>query len=632
MHFHQKCMRLKFEVIFLILFSYLLYPLSAKILKVEDFGAVADGKTDCTKAFEKAISKANLIGPGVTIQLGKGRYILSTDLPEKTGQGQDTSHLEGKDKEEADLYKQCRKFNVSPCIIMKNEKGITFVGQGLDTEIIITIPLAIAFELTKCNEIIFKDMVIDYDPIPFTQGIITDIDVEAGTFDYKNDDGFPVLSEYWFKECDAKWGMSFDEKHLFRMNGESAVFTDSWDNLGHSKWRMHLHYSEQAKNLKVGDHFVHLARMGGTSALFFSHCGDVKIENVNIYANAAAATIFFRCTGNIHIDGLQVRPRPGSGRIFSLNGDCVHCQSCRKGPLIENCIFEGMSDDGMNFYTLPSVIKEVISQQEVRVIDTQVLQKGDKVQIIRPTEGTIIEDNIEVISIEGDKLTFAKSIDGLKAGKNHIEADTIFNLSACGNDFIVRNNIIGGFRGRGILARAHHGLIESNLIRDTSGQGIVISNGPDWPEGPVPADVTIRNNTLIGVNRDKGQADAGAIQLSSLKLRHKVAEAPGFKDVIIENNRIIDSPGNAILLQGVSNAKLINNLVQLAANDRPIEKYTGIKLESCEDIEIDGFTMTDQWSRIDSAVLLKNNTKEKISIKNIHADLNKQGKLIRNEN
>ncbi|HEY5138226.1 MAG TPA: right-handed parallel beta-helix repeat-containing protein, partial [Methylococcales bacterium] len=416
----------------------------------------------------------------------------------------------------------------------------------------------------------------------------------------------------------------------FRMNGESGIYTDSWDDLGDSTWRMHLHYPKyHVENIKAGDRFVHMAREGGTAAMTFLQSGDVEINNIHIYASPGTAAIFFQCYGDIHLNGMQIKPRPGSGRIFSLNAGGVHCQSLRKGPLIENCIFEGMADDGMNFYAAPSVITEVFAPDKVLVKEINVLRKGDRIQIIEPSTGMIRAADIEVKSVDGNSITFTKGVEGLKAGKNHVEGDTIFNLSACGNNFIVRNNVIGGLRGRGVLARAHHGLIENNLIRDPGGQGISICNEPDWPEGPIPADITIRNNTVIGANRDSSQQQFGAIQVSAYKLRYKFPDKPDLQKVVIENNKIIDSPGVAILLQGVSDAAVINNLVQLTANDRPIEEYCGIRLDSCKDVKIENFTMADQWGRVDAAVFLDGTSKESVSIKNINADLNKKGQLIK---
>jgi polygalacturonase len=604
---------------------------AAGVIRVEDFGAAADGKTDCTVAFQKAIAQANEQGPGMTIQLGKGRYILSTKLPDTLVESPSASKLQGKDKEEFELFKRSRKVYIAPCIMMADVKGVTLAGAGAETEIIITCPMAAAFQVSNCADIVFKDLAIDYDPLPFTQGTITAVDTGAGTFDYRIDEGFPSLGEYWFNKCDARWGMAFDENRRFRMGADSVAFSDNWDDLGDRSWRMHLHYPAQAKNLKVGDRFVHIARMGGSSALSFSQCSNVKIDNVHIYACGGAATVFSRCEGDIHIDGLRIRPRPGSGRIFSTNADGVHCQSCRKGPLIENCVFEGMADDGMNFYTPPSIITEILAPDKVRVNSIRALRKGDRMQIVRPLDGTIRAADAEAALVEGDVVTFAQGIEGLQAGVNHTEADTIFNLSACGSGFIVRNNILGGFRGRGVLARAHHGLIENNLIRQTSGQGIVICNEPDWPEGPIPADVTIRNNTLVGVLRDAGQQNLGAIEVSACKLGQQVADKPAVRNVLIENNRIVDSPGRAIVLRGVSDAVIRGNMVQLTANDRPVKEYSGITLKNCEGVKIEDFTMLDQWSRIIAAVSLEGTAREQVSIADVHADLAAQGQLVKQQ-
>jgi len=604
---------------------------AAGVIRVEDFGAAADGKTDCTAAFQKAIAQANEQGPGVTVQLGKGRYILSTKLPDELVESPGTSNLQGKDKEEFELFKRSRKVHIAPCIIMADVKGVTLAGVGAETEIIVTCPMAAAFQVNNCADIVFKDLAIDYDPLPFTQGTITAIDTVANTFDYRIDEGFPLLSEYWFDKCDAKWGMAFDENRRFRMGGLTVVFIGKWQDSGDRSWRMYPHYPGQEKTLKVGDRFVHIARMGGASALNFSRCGNVTIDNVHIYACGGAATVFSQSEGDIHIDGLRIGPRPGSGRILSTNADGVHCQSSRKGPLIENCVFEGMSDDGMNFYTPPSIVTEILAPDKVRVNSIRALRKGDRMQIVRPMDGTIRAADAEVTSVEGDVVTFAQGIDGLQAGANHTEADAIFNLSACGSGFIVRNNILGGFRGRGVLARAHHGLIENNLIRETSGQGIVVCNEPDWPEGPIPADVTIRNNTLVGVLRDASQQNLGAIEVSACKLRYQIADKPAVHNVLIKNNRIVDSPGRAIVLQGVSDAVIRGNMVQLTANDRPVKEYRGIILKNCESVKIEDFTMLDQWSRIITAVLLEGTAREQVSIADVHADLATQGQLVRQQ-
>ncbi len=598
-----------------------------KILRVEDFGAVADGKTDCTEAFKKAIALANKTGPGVTVRLGQGRYVISSELPGKAAGGQDTSGLEGKAKEEYDLCKQVNKFKVPACIKLDGIKGVTLTGVGQQTEVVVNGPMAGAFDLLNCTAIHMRDFCVDYDPIPFTQGTIIGIDENAGTFDYKIDADFPQLSEYWFDKCDSKWGVPFDNQRRFRQGGLSAIFCKNWEERGDSVWRMNLNYPNQAKGLRIGDRYIHIARTHN-SVITFNQCTDIFLDNLSIYASPSASTFFLRCEGTVHINGLQTRARPGSKRILGPNADGVHCQSLRKGPVIENCIFEAMADDAMNIYAPPSVITEVIDPNRIRVSNPHVLRKGDYVQIIRPSEGVILEESVEVAAVDNNIITLKNTVSGLKAGKNHVDADTLYNLSACGNGFIVRNNVIGGFRGRGILARGQDGLIENNLIHDTSGQGISICNEPDWPEGPIPAHVTIRNNTLVGVCRDSNQMNGAAIQVSAYKLGYTVAQQAVSTRPVIENNRIVDSPGHAILLQGVSGAKVNNNMVQQTANDRPLEAYYGITLQNCKDISIDGFVMIDSLARIRAGILLEGTSRDEVKTCHIYADVPENGLVI----
>lgn len=619
LRFGLSGMQCAFKTCVLLLLG-LLGAASAAVWPIGDFGAIGDGKTDCTAALQKAIEKARTEGPGVTIQFGKGRYLLSTPLPPDGKRNEpDFSHMNSKDREEFELYKKCRWYPLEPCILIKDVKGLTLAGLGSETELIVTVPLATAFHIERSTNIVFRDMVLDYDPIPFTQGAITAIDAVEGTFDLKIDDGYAELSDRWFALSDAKWGMPYDSQGYFRMGGESAVMTPTWESVGQRTWRMKMHAKGQAGGLAVGDRYVHLARMGGVASLYFHACGDLKVENVRFYSSPGTSVIAQECLGAIHVKGIQVMRRPGSDRLLSTNGDGVHCQSNRKGFLIEDCFLSGMADDGMNTYGLPSIITEVLAADTVRVRDVYVLQKGDRVQVFEPSTGVLRAASVEIASVESNVVTLQEPVAGIVAGANHATGDALFNLSACGSGFIVRNNVIGNFRGRGALARAHHGLIENNLIFLTSGQGISICNEPDWPEGPVPSDITIRGNTLMGVHRDHGQAGGAAIYLASVKKLSQppqtitpctfVADVPEFGNVTIENNTIIDPPASGIQLQGIRDAQLNGNTLFYAGIVRPIMDYFPVRLDRCRNVQISGLQVVDPM-RITKDQILRNDTPE----------------------
>ena len=82
-------------------------------------------------------------------------------------------------------------------------------------------------------------------------------------------------------------------------------------------------------------------------------------------------------------------------------------------------------------------------------------------------------------------------------GADHRSADTLYNLDGCGAGFQIRRNHMNGNRRYGCLLRAGGGVVEDNVFEDTTGAGVVLTNEPDWPEGPVPWGIRIRRNRFL---------------------------------------------------------------------------------------------------------------------------------------
>ena len=77
----------------------------------------------------------------------------------------------------------------------------------------------------------------------------------------------------------------------------------------------------------------------------------------------------------------------------------------------------------------------------------------------------------------------------------------IYNLTRCGADYVIRNNRFCNHRRHGMMLKAPHGLVEGNILDGLGGLGIVVGNDPEWPEGAIPFDLTIRNNSIKDVGR-----------------------------------------------------------------------------------------------------------------------------------
>jgi hypothetical protein len=152
-------------------------------------------------------------------------------------------------------------------------------------------------------------------------------------------------------------------------------------------------------------------------------------------------------------------------------------------------------------------------------------------------------------------LTLDKPLAGAVAGEDHRSADTLYNLDACGAGFQIRRNHMRGNRRYGCLLRAGGGLVEDNLFEDTTGAGVVVTNEPDWPEGPMPWGITIRGNRFLRGGTCLGYADSAhgaALSVRATRLGHGLADAEAIRDVVIENNEFQDRAGTAVFVGGAT--------------------------------------------------------------------------------
>ncbi len=553
------------------------------VFRVEAYGAKADSDSDSGPSIRKAIAAAIASGRPAKVVLGPGVYRIAAEP--------DSGH----------------------CLPIDGAEGLTVQGVKGKTELVVTDPTVGCFRLTRCRDTWLKGLTIDYDPLPFTQGRITAVDVDAGTFDLDIQPGFPLLSEPWFSKAKKRWGMPIHPtKRQPKAGYVDHIFMDSWKHLGGRKFRM---VAEKGKNWRVkavavGDRWVQLARIVGGGGVGIFQCKNSGCEDVTVMASPSVAGAIVRSEG-IVMRRFSVRFRPGTKRLLSTNADGIHCPANRSGPLIEECLFEGMADDSVNVYVRPNVVLEVTSPRQIAVSPNVVILPGDRVQIIDPRTGRLKGEAKVIDSKFRNRrihLTLDKAIPALKAGTDHRNADTLFNLDASGEGYVIRNCIMRWHRRHGLLLRAGKGLIEGNRFEHLGGLGIVVTNEPGWPEGPLARDIIIRNNTLVGCGRVNygPRADGGMIQVRGAKLNYALAEGHAHRRITIEGNTIIDPKRVGIYVGSAEDVRIVGNTVKASA-DTPSqgdEDGWAVVLENCGKVRIDKLTVTDPRPAAKAAVLI----------------------------
>ncbi|MCF7864543.1 MAG: right-handed parallel beta-helix repeat-containing protein [Kiritimatiellales bacterium] len=542
---------------------------AGKVFRVADYGATGDGVTDDATAIRAAIAAAVQVGSDATVLFEAKRYRVSAEA-------------EG---------------NGKYCFGLDRATGITLQGVAGQTELISSSPRAGMMSFRSCTNVHIKGIVIDYDPVPFIQGGIVAVDVELGSFELQVDEGYPEPQP---ELMNHKWGVVIDRQtRRFKPGTPSHLPIRTFTALGGRRWRLELENHTYAKMMSVGDAFAMRGGAEGHGVAFWG-CNGGSVEDVTMYAAPSLCMAFVQCEGDLAVQRVTVRPRPGTTRLLSGNADGIHCQMLRKGLLVEDCHFEGMTDDGMNTYDRVRMVTEIVSPTELRVHQTFDMRPGDRIQVMDPTSG-FVRGESTVASIAGKLIRLDSPIEnvrtstniltGITSMNNHLDADVVFNLSTCGAGYIIRNNYFGNFRGRGLILRGVNGLIESNVFERTSGPGIVIANEPQWPEGPMPRDIVIRGNQLRNVGIDAHAQSYGAIMVTGLGLKG-FAPSPVINNIRIENNVITDPPAQGIIIESCNGVVLTDNRIAADAS-RTFPSSNGVGISGSSNVVVSGLIMND---------------------------------------
>ena len=532
-----------------------------KVCHVADFGAVGDGETDDGPAIRRAVEAAVEAAPGSRVVFDEKSYRMA-------------------------------RFGGSAHINLTEVTGLIIDGNGAE---IIGNPYNGFIAINNCSNVTMRGLVFDCDPLSYTQGDITRVENEKGEFLVKLHDGYanPVeLSDKLYKTAwnDVGFLIHPEERKLKRGGSDHyrmAAVTEeaSEENLIRVKLD-----ADTCKNVEPGDRFVIALVYGGSGAhISVDDSSDVHLENYTIHTAKFGMTHTLSSNrGRVYIKGVQVTFRDGSDRLVTNIKDGFHCKHNAVGPVIEDCLLEGMKDDSINISVCPYWVFEDLGNNRYVIGEVAFAPRvGDTLMAYTPRPGTV-DYGFTVLAMEPHArpkgargifktITLNKPIPGLwlfdlnakyekgglfPGGHDKLVLTGLYNMDNCGKDYIIRNNHFGPQRRYSVLARSTGGLIEGNTI--TGGAGIALNNEVgSFYEGPFPGDITIRNNTFKNTNRTLWIYTNG-----------KGAWA---KNITIENNTISDWTGAALYMRAIDGGLVQSNTIDLPAGDPALAVPVSIK-------------------------------------------------------
>jgi hypothetical protein len=537
-----------------------------KTFRVTDYDAKPDSSGDSLPALRAAIAAAAASGRPSAVVLPKGVYHLNAP-------------------EDGSLA----------CLQLDGAHNIVLDGSG--SELILTNPRRGFIRLTECRNIILKNFSIDYDPLPFTQGIVRAVNAKQGAFDVEIQPGFPPLDAPHLREPDV--GFLKDSRHPGRQKPDVANFHEftGITRLGPDEFRVQLAHPDQIRDFAPGDYYVSIGRRHSTGALLSaSLCNQVTCQNITCYS-APGANYVAWCCDALNVIGCQTRIR--AGRWQSTNADGVHCQSNRVGPWIEDCMFEGMADDGVNVYTLPLKLRSAPLDNWIPCGNEYQGRKGDLLTLFDPLTGRIL-DTFSIA--EADPLHRRVRLDHpLPAGltyRNDNLTPSLYNGALACPYTVIHHNTFQDYRGRGLLIKSHWCLVQDNRFDGVSNCAIQVMNNSDVPEGLQAEHVSILGNWFKDCGCDapfkymKGAADISVFFSDG---RGNLAVSRGEQDICIENNLIQNWRRSAVYLGGAERASVAANVILNNGEwaGRPGEPNIPIRIENSDDVTVIRNVVTD---------------------------------------
>lgn len=526
---------------------------------VADFGAAGDGKTDDGPAIRKAVAAAVAAGPGSRVVFEKRTYRLDWSRT--------ASHQ----------------------IALTGATNVALEGNGA---VLVNHPRNNLISLRNCAGVSVRGFTVDCDPLPFTQGTITEVNAQEGWIDVRVQQGYrhPV-EEYeslGLQPPQRDWGVVFDPVERHRR----------WDVTMH--WFMEeivrspagadiarVVFVEEARKelprLRPGDRYVITFKYGNSGAnIDLSGCSGCRFEDFTVHMAKYGMTFAVVKSGAQNVfRRVRMTFKPGTDRLIVTPKDGFHCKENRVGPLFEECFFEGLLDDSINISVCPYWIKQVIAPGVYAMNGTPAV--GDRLTAFTPSRSEMVEGLVVKLvkplagkpkwkSVELDREVPNPGVndtnDDFPGGPEKLKFTGMYNLDACGANYVVRNCTFREQRRHAMLVRAPGGLIEGNTIDGVGGSGVYMVNEiGSFYEGPVPHDCVIRSNVFRNTQ-------GTPIVVGSERASRPTAYA---KNIRITGNRIAGLTPSCIRAFSVDGLEISSNALSTGAAATPSATTLSLK-------------------------------------------------------
>ena len=533
-----------------------------------------------------------------------------------------------------ELVLQPKTYYLDATVLLQNVTDLTVRGNGAT---LIMTNFVQAIRLENCERVTVRDVTVDYDPLPFTQGVVVGLEEELTLV--KIDDGYPINLEYLNQ--DTIWGSAHDPKTGGIKPGSSHTY--SFRNGEEREGRVVAFPGKPHRKLEVGDQLSLFPRKDG--AIHAKNCRDITLYEVNVFSAPGFGISAAGGYGNIVLKNTNIVPGPipqgaTKPRMRSVNADGSHFSDHVVGPTFDGCRVTHCGDDGINVHAFYFHILEVKDERTFIACpkyDRNDLSVGERLEFgekdsydyIGEAVITKFEKRYDPSYAAEKEIAWARTYHWKNEGDciYEIELDTALPLkqfdhftplSRLSPGTTVKNCTFGWNRARGIVIKSPDAVIENNYVEGCSNDAVMVLPDLAWAESHFGKNLMVRGNTFVNnclcYNAvEEGNVDCiGTVVIGVVPVFQTVGfmETYGNKNITIEDNTILGSHTYGIVVTNAEGVTIRNNTIVdpfydgagVAGGVYKTPADSAILIGKAKDITVTGNTVTAKHPDVTQAV------------------------------
>lgn len=319
------------------------------VLCTADFGLIGDGVQDDGPALARAVEALRRHSPPVVLCFEAGKTYRIKSAPETW--------------------------------VFTLEKLRDFTLEGNGSSFVIDSHLRFML-VNSCTNAVVRGFSLDFDPLPFAEGVVVAKNPAAKTIDVKIGAEFalPPLGGPTGGREQAYFAMLWHQKpqgligeHYFIADTLEAYPSSLKDRVIRARAASDF---DDFDAIAVGETRISLPvrgvahkvyGFGASPAVVIEDNQNVSFENINIWSAPLFAVNVARNCGSCVFRHFDIRPKPGTTRLMSSWRDGFHVKANYASLLWEDCHLEGMNDDSFNIATHSSSVTAVLAPDTIRL-------------------------------------------------------------------------------------------------------------------------------------------------------------------------------------------------------------------------------------------------------------------------